>query len=59
MTLPRIPGETREKKQTALGAVGMELNGIPLYNDFEGGGVLAESALYSIIYFDIIYQTDS
>ena len=44
MTIPKLPGEASEKEQTALGAVGMALNGVPLYNDFEGGGVLQENA---------------
>lgn len=44
MTIPTKPGEATTKEQTALGAVGMALNGAPLYNDYEGGGVLQQNA---------------
>ncbi len=44
MTIPAYPAEATTKEQTELGPVGMALNGVPLYNDYEGGGVLAENA---------------
>ncbi|MGJ8593426.1 MAG: YHYH protein [Aquaticitalea sp.] len=44
MTIPTNPTEASNKEQTELGAVGMALNGVPLYNDYEGGGVLQENA---------------
>ncbi|WP_382383610.1 YHYH protein [Formosa undariae] len=44
MTIPTYPKEASVKEQTDLGAVGMALNGVPLYNDYEGGGVLEENA---------------
>ena len=44
MTVPAQPAEASAKEQTELGAVGMALNGVPIYNDYEGGGVLQENA---------------
>ena len=44
MTIPAFPAEAATKVETTLGPVGMALNGVPLYNDYEGGGVLAENA---------------
>ncbi|WP_339756316.1 YHYH protein [Algoriphagus aquimarinus] len=44
MTIPTYPGEGSYKEQTELGPVGMALNGVPIYNDYEGGGVLQENA---------------
>lgn len=44
MTIPIYPSEASTKEQTTLGAIGMALNGAPLYNDYEGGGLLAENA---------------
>lgn len=44
MTIPTKPGEASYKEQTDLGPIGMALNGAPLYNDYEGGGVLQENA---------------
>lgn len=44
MTIPTNPSEADSKEVTDLGAVGMALNGVPLYNDYEGGGVLEENA---------------
>ena len=44
MTIPAYPAEASSKEQTELGAVGMALNGAPIYNDYEGGGLLAENA---------------
>ena len=44
MTIPRKPGAAEVKEQTGLGPVGLALNGVPIYNDYEGGGVLQENA---------------
>lgn len=44
MTIPAFPEESSFKEQTELGPVGMALNGVPIYNDYEGGGVLEENA---------------
>ncbi|MCP9235239.1 YHYH protein [Lewinella sp. JB7] len=44
MTIPAHPAEAASKEQTELGPVGMALNGVPIYNDYEGGGLLAENA---------------
>jgi len=44
MTIPLKPGAAELKEQTSLGAVGMALNGTPIYNDYEGGGKLQENA---------------
>ncbi|MFY9241747.1 MAG: YHYH protein [Polaribacter sp.] len=44
MTIPTKPSEATNKEQTDLGPVGMALNGAPIYNDYEGGGVLQENA---------------
>lgn len=44
MTIPINPQEAVTKEQTELGAVGMALNGVPIYNDYEGAGLLEENA---------------
>lgn len=44
MTIPTNPVEASVKEETELGPVGMALNGVPIYNDFEGGGMLEENA---------------
>lgn len=44
MTIPTYPGVASFKEQTSLGPVGMALNGVPIYNDYEGGGLLQENA---------------
>lgn len=44
MSIPVRPAETAAKEPTDLGPVGMALNGVPIYNDYEGGGVLQENA---------------
>ncbi len=44
MTIPTNPIESSFKEETELGAVGMALNGAPIYNDYEGMGVLTEIA---------------
>ncbi|AWW00263.1 YHYH protein [Arcticibacterium luteifluviistationis] len=44
MTIPISPTESSTKEQTELGSIGMALNGVPIYNDYEGGGLLEENA---------------
>jgi hypothetical protein len=44
MTIPVNPQEATTKEETELGACGMALNGVPIYNDYEGSGILAEDA---------------
>ncbi len=44
MTIPTKPQEASYKEETELGPVGMALNGVPIYNDYEGGGMLEENA---------------
>ncbi|SHJ20155.1 YHYH protein [Mesonia phycicola] len=44
MTIPTTPEEASVKEQTDFGPIGMALNGVPIYNDYEGGGLLAEDA---------------
>ncbi|WP_339923915.1 YHYH protein [uncultured Cyclobacterium sp.] len=44
MTIPILPNESSFKEETELGPVGMALNGVPIYNDYEGGGLLQENA---------------
>ena len=39
MTIPTNPASASVKEETALGAIGMALNGVPIYNDREGGNV--------------------
>jgi hypothetical protein len=39
MTIPTIPLEATNKEVTTLGPIGMALNGVPIYNDREGGNV--------------------
>lgn len=39
MTIPTNPVAAAIKEETALGAIGMSLNGVPIYNDREGGNV--------------------
>lgn len=39
MTIPEFPKEASTKEATSLGAIGMALNGVPIYNDREGGNV--------------------
>lgn len=39
MTIPANPVAASVKEETALGAIGMSLNGVPIYNDREGGNV--------------------
>lgn len=39
MTIPTNPTEATNKEVTTLGPIGMALNGVPIYNDREGGNV--------------------
>lgn len=39
MTIPTKPTEASVKEETELGAIGMALNGVPIFNDREGGNV--------------------
>lgn len=39
MTIPTNPAPATVKEETALGAIGMALNGVPIFNDREGGNV--------------------
>lgn len=39
MTITAFPIETTNKEPTSLGPIGMALNGVPIYNDREGGNV--------------------
>lgn len=39
MTIPTNPAEVSTKEVTTLGPIGMALNGVPIYNDREGGNV--------------------
>ena len=39
MTIPTNPAEASTKEVTTLGPIGMALNGVPIYNDREGGNV--------------------
>ncbi len=39
MTIPAKPGIASSHEETSLGPIGMALNGVPIYNDREGGNV--------------------
>lgn len=39
MTIPTNPDEASSKEATSLGEIGMALNGVPIFNDREGGNV--------------------
>lgn len=39
MTIPTNPDEAASKEATSLGEIGMALNGVPIFNDREGGNV--------------------
>lgn len=45
MTIPASPAEAASKEATALGPIGMALNGVAIYNDREGGNVPVDSAV--------------
>ena len=39
MTIPTKPAAASTKEETTLGPIGMAINGVPIYNDREGGNV--------------------
>jgi hypothetical protein len=43
MTIPLSPAEASTKEATALGPIGMALNGVAIYNDQEGGNVAVDA----------------
>ena len=45
MTIPINPTEASNKEATSLGPIGMALNGVPLYNDREGGNVPVDAGV--------------
>lgn len=45
MTIPTNPAEASAKEATALGPIGMALNGVAIYNDREGGNVPVDSGV--------------
>ncbi len=47
MTIPINPTEAGSKEATSLGPIGMALNGVPIYNDREGGNVPVDAGVLS------------
>ena len=45
MTLPTNPAAATTKEATALGPIGMALNGVAIYNDQEGGNVALDAGV--------------
>jgi YHYH protein len=45
MTIPIFPVAATTKEETTLGAIGMALNGVPIYNDREGGNVPVDAGV--------------
>jgi YHYH protein len=45
MTIPIFPAEASSKEATTLGPIGMALNGVPIYNDREGGNVPVDAGV--------------
>jgi len=45
MTIPTNPAEASTKEATTLGPIGMALNGVPIYNDREGGNVPVDAGV--------------
>lgn len=45
MEIPINPVEATNKEQTDLGVIGFALNGVPIYNNYEGQGVLTPLAM--------------
>ncbi len=43
MTIPAKPGTAVTHEETTLGPIGMALNGVPIYNDREGGNVALDA----------------
>lgn len=50
MTIPINPAEATTKEATALGPIGMALNGVAIYNDREGGNVPVDAG--TLLSFD-------
>jgi hypothetical protein len=51
VTIPINPVEAATKEETALGPIGMAINGAAIYNDREGGNVLVDAG--TLLSFDI------
>lgn len=47
MTISINPTEASSKEATSLGPIGMALNGVPIYNDREGGNVPVDAGVLS------------
>lgn len=47
MTIPAKPAEAATKEATSLFAIGMALNGVPIFNNTEGGGVALNAGTIS------------
>lgn len=47
MTVPTTPAEASSKEATSLGPIGMALNGVPIFNDREGGNVPVDAGILS------------
>jgi hypothetical protein len=45
MTIPTNPAEASSKEATALGPIGMALNGVAIFNDREGGNVPVDAGV--------------
>lgn len=45
MTIPTNPAAATTKEVTTLGPIGMALNGVPIYNDREGGNVPVDAGV--------------
>jgi hypothetical protein len=45
MTIPVNPAEASTKEATTLGPIGMALNGVPIYNDREGGNIPVDAGV--------------
>ncbi|GAA3514000.1 hypothetical protein GCM10022393_29820 [Aquimarina addita] len=45
MEIPTTPSEAENKEETDLGVIGLALNGVPIYNNFEGRDVLGVVAM--------------
>jgi hypothetical protein len=47
MTIPAKPAKANTNEATSLGAIGMALNGVPIFNDREGGNVALNAGTIS------------
>lgn len=43
MTIPSMPAKATSHEATTLGPIGMAINGVPIYNDREGGNIPLDS----------------